>query len=258
MRVPFCLAFSCAVSACVLALLPGCSTLTETRAWKTTSGLYYTYVNRPVKLDLASAETLPEGESRLASRLMALDWQITELERTMEALGGMPDQNTADMLLRRFPWLSGVTVLDGDANVFASVPSIPLKQLDYTPLLTVPPKSSPRALRACAQDTPMGPEIILARPIMREAEPAGFLVVTFDFRALLPYADAAGDIVARASDVTLWSGDRMYDETPLAEADWEEVLSRRSFGQIGEGDSAMVWIVRYLGGMPLVIAGPAR
>ena len=78
------------------------------------------------------------------------------------------------MLLRRFPWLSGVTVLDGDANVFASVPSIPLKQLDYTPLLTVPPKSSPRALRACAQDTPMGPEIILARPIMREAEPAGF------------------------------------------------------------------------------------
>lgn len=258
MRVPSCLAFHCAVSVCVLALLSGCSTLTETRAWKTTSGLYYTYVNRPVKLNLASAEALPEGESRLASRLMAVDWQITELERTLEALGGMPDQNTADMLLRRFPWLSGVTVLDGDANVFASVPSLHLKPLDYTPLLTVPPKSSPRALRACVQDTPLGPEIMLARPIMREAEAVGFLVVTFDFRALLPYADAAADIVARASDITLWSGDRMYDETPLAGVDWEAELSRRSFGQVGEGDQAMVWIVRYLGGMPLVIAGPAR
>ena len=92
MRVFFRLVFKCAVPACMLVLLPGCSTLTETSAWKKTSGLYYTYVNRPVKLDLTSAEALPEGESRLASRLMALDWQLTGLERTLEAMG-VPDQN---------------------------------------------------------------------------------------------------------------------------------------------------------------------
>ena len=138
----FRLAPSCAVLICVLAALPGCSTLKETSVWKKTSGLYYTYVNRPIKLDLTSAEALPEGESRLASRLMSLDWQLTSLERTMEALGPVSDQNTADMLLRRFPWLSSVVILDADANVFMSVPSIQLKQLDYTPLLTVPPKIS--------------------------------------------------------------------------------------------------------------------
>ena len=151
-----------------------------------------------------------------------------------------------------------MTILDGDANVFAAVPSIQLKQLDYTPLLAVPPKSSTRALRACVQDTPLGPEIMLARPIMREAEAVGFFVATFDFRSLLPYADASGDIVARAPGVTLWSGDRMYDEPPLAGEDWDVLLGERSFGQAGEGDDAMVWVVRYLGGMPLVIASPAR
>lgn len=258
MRVPFRFVCTCALFASVFVSLPGCSTLTETTAWKTTSSFYYTHINRPVKLDLTSAEALPEGESKLASRLMALDWQLTGLERTLEALGGFPDQNTADMLLRRFPWLSGVTILDGDGNVFASVPSIQLKQLDYSPLLTVPPKSSPRALRACAQDTPLGPEIMLARPLMREAEPVGFFVATFDFRSLLPYADTAGDIVARAPGVTLWSGEHMYDETPLAAVNWDEVLRQRSYGEVGKDGDAMVWIVRYLGGMPLVIASPVR
>lgn len=55
----FRLAPSCAVLICVLAALPGCSTLKETSVWKKTSGLYYTYVNRPIKLDLTSAEALP-------------------------------------------------------------------------------------------------------------------------------------------------------------------------------------------------------
>lgn len=50
----------------------------------------------------------------------------------------------------------------------------------------------------------------------------------------------------------------MYDETPLAGEDWDVLLGERSFGQAGEGDDAMVWVVRYLGGMPLVIASPAR
>lgn len=39
---------------------------------------------------------------------------------------------------------------------------------------------------------------------------------------------------------------------------WDNVLNERSFGQVGEGEDAMVWIVRYLGGMPLVIAGSAN
>lgn len=122
MRVFFRLVFKCAVPACMLVLLPGLQYFDGDLGLEKTSGLYYTYVNRPVKLDLTSAEALPEGESRLASRLMALDWQLTGLERTLEAMG-VPDQNAADMLLRRFPWLSGVTILDGDANVFAAVPS---------------------------------------------------------------------------------------------------------------------------------------
>ena len=44
----FRLAPSCAVLICVLAALPGCSTLKETSVWKKTSGLYYTLFSETI------------------------------------------------------------------------------------------------------------------------------------------------------------------------------------------------------------------
>ena len=123
--------------------LSGCG-LTDTQAWKSSRRFYYAHVNTPAKLDLSDPAGLSRADSRLASRLMAVDEQLTGLERALEALGTVPDQAAVDELLRRFPWLSGLTLTDAAGAVIAAEPAMSLKQLDSTPLLEPAPESTPR------------------------------------------------------------------------------------------------------------------
>ena len=191
---------------------------------------------------------------------MAVDEQLTGLERALEALGTVPDQAAVDELLRRFPWLSGLTLTDAAGAVIAAEPAMSLKQLDYTPLLEPAPESTPRALRAAVQDTPLGPEVLVARPFLVGSELQALLVAAFDFRSLLPYVSTPGDLVVRTPEVLVWSGDLFYEDTPLAGTDWNALLAKRSHGIVepASGESvSFVWLVRYLGGRPLVFATPA-
>ena len=239
--------------------LSGCG-LTDTQAWKSSRRFYYAHVNTPAKLDLSDPAGLSRADSRLASRLMAVDEQLTGLERALEALGTVPDQAAVDELLRRFPWLSGLTLTDAAGAVIAAEPAMSLKQLDYTPLLEPAPESTPRALRAAVQDTPLGPEVLVARPFLVGSELQALLVAAFDFRSLLPYVSTPGDLVVRTPEVLVWSGDLFYEDTPLAGTDWNALLAKRSPGIVepASGESgSFVWLVRYLGGRPLVFATPA-
>lgn len=239
--------------------LSGCG-LTDTQAWKSSRRFYYSHVNTPAKLDLSDPASLSEADSRLAVRLMAVDEQLTSLERALEALGSVPDQAGVNDLMRRFPWLSGLTLTDATGGVLAAEPAASLKQLDFSPLLEAAPEASPRALRASVQDTPLGPEVLLARPFLAGSELQALLVASFDFRSLLPYVATPGDLVVRTPDVLVWSGDLYYDDTPLAGTDWTVLLAKRSHGVLGSasGKSAsFVWLARYLGGQPLVFATPA-
>lgn len=249
-----------AVASCALVLpLSGCG-LTDTQAWKSSRRFYYSHVNTPARLDLSEPGSLSEADSRLATRLMAVDAQLTDLERALEALGGPPDQAGVEALMRRFPWLSGLTLVDSSGTVMASLPPALLKQLDYTRLLELAPKESPRALRADVQDTPLGPEVLMARPFLNGSEMHSMLVATFDFRSLLPYVSTPGDLIVRSPDVLLWSGDLYYEETALGGVDWPELLRRKSYGTLTGKTGAsgnMVWMVRYMGGLPLVFATPA-
>ena len=145
-----------------------------------------------------------------------------------------------------------------DGTLGASIPGTPLKQLDYTPLLELAPKALPRDLRASIQDTPLGPEILVARPFLQEDQLQVLLVATFDFRALLPFAASPGDFIVRSGDVLIWSGDMDYASTPLASINWTEYLKEHSDGILSNENGSMMWISRYIGGKPIVFAAPVK
>lgn len=242
--------------AALIGLLPclaACG-VTDTQAWKSTRRFYYTYVNTPATLDVSEPASLPENDSRLASRLMPVDEQMSGLERALDALSAAPDGAAASDLLRRFPWLSGLTLVDSSGAILAAEPPVSLKQLDFTPLLENPPDASPRALRAVVQDTPLGPEVLVARPLLSGGELQAILAASFDFRSLLPYTSAPGDLVIRTPDLLVWSGDTA---SSLAEIDWNDQIAKRSHGVVRTDSGSFVWLVRYMGGQALVFATPA-
>ncbi|WP_418764810.1 hypothetical protein [Mailhella sp.] len=236
--------------------LSGCSQMKG--AYKETKTFYHTHINRPSKLDTEERTVLEKPQRDLVQSIMPIDEELTKLEKALDALATPPDAEAAANLLRRFPWLSGLAMVAPDGTLGASIPGTPLKQLDYAPLLELAPKALPRDLRASIQDTPLGPEFLLARPFLQEDRLQLLLVATFDFRALLPYASSPGDFIVRSGDVLIWSGDLDYASTPMASIDWTEYLKEHSDGILTNENGSMMWISRYIGGKPIVFAGPIR
>lgn len=239
------------------AALPGLSGCAQvTSAYKETKTFYHTHINRPSTLNTQERTVLDAPQRALVQSIMPIDEELTKLEKALDALGTPPDAEAAANLLRRFPWLSGLSMVAPDGTLGASIPGTPLKQLDYSTLLELAPKALPRDLRASVQDTPLGPEILIARPFLQEDQLQLLLVATFDFRALLPFASSPGDFIVRSADVLIWSGDMDYSSTPLASIDWEQYLKEHSDGVLTNENGSMMWITRYLGGRPLVFASP--
>lgn len=247
--------FVCLLSVSTLTL-SGCAQMKG--AYKETKTFYHTHINRPSKLDMTERTELEQSQRDLVQSIMPIDEELTKLEKALDALATPPDAQAAADLLRRFPWLSGLSMIAPDGTLGASIPSTPIKQLDYAPLLELAPKALPRDLRASVQDTPLGPEILLARPFLQEDQLQLLLVATFDFRALLPFAASPGDFIVRSGDVLIWSGDMDYAATPLASIDWTEYLKEHSDGMLTNDNGTMMWISRYIGGIPLVFAAPVR
>ena len=245
----------CLLAAIALAL-PGCSLVED--YYKDSKKLYYTHINRPSSVDITDRTVLENKERTLVQRMMVLDSELVKLEKALDAFATPPDGEGAAALLRRFPWLSGLAMVAPDGTLGASIPPVPLKQLDYSPLLEPAPKALPRDLRSFVQDTPLGPEIVLARPFLQEDQLQVFLVASFDFRALLPYVSNPGDIVVRSADTLIWCGDIDYDASPMGKADWANLLKEESYGELSNENGNMIWISRYLGGKPLVFASTAE
>ena len=245
----------CLLVALVLAL-PGCAQIEG--YYKDTKKFYYSHINRPSTLDVTDRTVLENAESGLVQRMVTLDSEIIKLEKALDAFATPPDAAGASALLRRFPWLSGLAMIAPDGTLGASIPPAPLKQLDYSPLLEPAPKALPRDLRAFVQDTPLGPEIVLARPFLQEDQLQVILAASFDFRALLPYVSSPGDLVVRSADTLLWCGDIDYDASPMAKVDWAAMLKEESYGELSNENGSMIWVTRYLGGQPLVFAAKVQ
>lgn len=245
----------CAIAAAAFSA-SGCLSFNDT--YRSGKRFYHTHINRPSTFSTEDSVVLESGRRGLVQRVMNIDMELTKLEKALDALATPPDGPEAAEFLRRFPWLSGLAMVSPDGQLGASIPGTPLKSLDYTPLLETAPKALPRDLRCSIQDTPLGPEVIVARPFLQENNLLMILAATFDFRALLPYAGTPNDLVVRSADVLLWSGDRDYASTPLAGIDWSKTLKSETDGIASGKDMApMIWITRYIGGVPVIFASEA-
>ena len=155
----------CLLAAIALAL-PGCTYVES--YWKDSKKFYYTHINRPEHVDITTRTVLEGKESALVQRMMVLDGELVKLEKALDAYATPPDGEAAAALLRRFPWLSGLAMVAPDGTLGATIPPVQLKQLDYSPLLETAPKALPRDLRSFVQETPLGPEIVVARPFLQD------------------------------------------------------------------------------------------
>ena len=226
----------------------------DTRVYQGGRDFYNTFLNAPVRLNLNNPQTLAEADSRLVSRIMNVDVQLTSLERTLDAFSQLPsDAQTRDLFLR-FPWLTSISVHNQQGDIIRQVPATPSKELDFAPLLEVAEGFMPRDLRYLVQDNPLGPEFMIAKPFTQGTQVLMYYVASFDMQNLLAYSTDASLLVVLTPALLLWSGKYNYAATPLAGTDWTAELKRTTNGVKSSGSQRMVWLVRYLGYYPIIFA----
>lgn len=237
----------------LLAALTGCKQDAK-NYWKDTRKLYRTYVNTPAALDTDQELDVMPVESKIATVFTAMDEQLEQMRRVLENQDTFPSDEWVAGFLERFPWVSGVAVVDADGNVLLRQPELELKAYNYAPLLEKDENAPERAMRGYAEANPVGPEFYLANPVFSGREVKGVLVAHFDIRNLLAYSPSPGDIVLVSRDAVLWPGKYVYDQTPLAAVDWSAALKSDVTGEAEDERGHFLWIARYLGGVPLVYA----
>lgn len=242
---------------CILAALfsAGCSSNQSVKsAWKGTRGMWYTYMSPPASIDYDEKGALDVLDLALATRMMEIDIQLSQLERVMSNADKPPTGEWIQAFFARFPWVSGFAGVKADGTIIGQEPSVPLKPLDFTPLLEEDAKQNLRALRGYVQDTPMGAEIFLAAPLYDAQDFLGVVAAHFDMHSLMKYANNPSDLVILSPEVVLWSGQREGGSSPLTSVNWKEVVTKSTSGTVNVGGGNYYWVVRYLGNQPLIFA----
>lgn len=246
---------------CILAALcsAGCSSNQSVKnAWKGTKGMWYTYVSPPASIDYAEKGDMDVHDLALATRMMGIDIQLAQLERVMSNADKPPTGGWMQNFFARFPWVSGFTGLKADGTIIGQEPGVPMKPLDFSPLLEEDKKQNLRALRAHVQDTPMGPEVFLAAPLYDAQDFLGVVAAHFDMRALMKYSTNPEDLIILSPEVVLWSGQYDVSSTPLTSVNWKELVLKSTSGTVSSGGNTYYWVVRYLGNQPLIFAIPVN
>ncbi len=225
--------------------------------WKDSRAFYRSYINTPATLDNSKDLNTPSVEIKLAALVSPIDKQLRRLQRVLDGLHRFPSDEWLLQLPKRFPWLSGIALVDNDGMVLMQLPDQSLEDHDLAPLLQQGEEAGDafsRELRAHVATTDIGPKVYLATPIFSGYESKGVMVVHFDLRNLLRYASSPADLVILSSAGLLWSGMYDYPQTPLANEDWNAHFSNRVTGESEDDNGRFIWLVRYLGDIPLLFA----
>lgn len=241
------------------ALLCGCNAYQPTKnVWKTTKGLWNTYVSPPASVDYEEKGNLPPQALALSTGMIGIDVELGKLERVMQNADKPPTREWLNGLFASFPWLSGFAGVRFDGTILGQEPANSLKELDFIPLLYEDKKQSSRALRADVQPSPLGPEVMLATPLYDGVDFLGIVVAYFDMRALMRYSEHPQDMVVLSPSALLWPGKYEFAATPLAGLDWGEIVKHSSAGTCTNATGSFFYLVRYLGNLPLVFAVPEK
>lgn len=248
---------SCLLLLLALALSSGCSSnQTMKNAWKSTKGVWYTYASPKADIDYEDTGSLDSEQVALATRMMGIDVQLAQLERVMINADKPPTGEWLGEFFTRFPWVSGFAGVRADGQILGQEPSLPLKPLDYAPLLEEDKKQGMRDLRGHVQDTPLGPEVFLATPLYDGSNFLGVVIAHFDMRSLLPFSTKPEELVILSPEAVLWSGKFDIAATPLSNVKWAELIKGTSSGSLSNATGAFQWVVRYFGNQPLIFAVP--
>jgi hypothetical protein len=226
--------------------------------WRGTKSYYYEYLNTPASIDISDAGRYKAYELHLAEAMVKVEQELRQLMRAMDDSDRGPDEAWANALIRRFPWLGGLALLDGRGRIMAKIPQVDLKGFEASPLFDEVKGQKKTDLRAYVQDNPLGPEIYLGKPIYVSGDLAGIVVVHFDMRALVARVTHPGELVVIVSDLIVWPGAYVIEETPLQTVDWNKMFAGGTSGLVGDSSGEFFWVSSYLANIRLgyaVLAG---
>ena len=236
-------------------LVTGCSSYQPTKnAWKSTKSFWNTYVSPPANVDFEEKGTLSPQALSLTHSMMGIDVELTRLERVMLNADKPPTREWLSSFLTSFPWISGFAGVKYDGTILGQEPANPVKPLDFIPLLYEDKKQNTRALRADVQNSPFGPEVLLASPLYDGVDFLGVVVANFDMRSLMQYSNTPQDVVILSPQALLWPGKYDFASTPLAGVNWDEVVTKSTSGSCSNVNGKFYYNVRFLGNVPLIFA----
>ena len=246
--------FSLGLVLCLL-LSAGCATQTAKDSWKFTKRQYRTYLNTPAELDKDEMGSCENYEIALGEAVITIDDQLQRFVRSMENSDRSPDQAWVTQMMQKYPWLSGVALINKDGGVIARYPEYSAKELDVKPLLEVDPKQRISALRGYVQESSQGPEVYVGNPVYMGEELRGMVVAFFDPKTLLSLSQDPGSITLASPSGILWPGNHGAGINMDGQT-WAKLLQNKSCGLLGSGSGAFYWTTRYLGNLPIVYAMP--
>ena len=237
--------------------LPGCGTETIKSSLKSTKEMYYEYINTPAKIDYEHKGNISATKRSLVQQTQLIYLQLQGLERMLENMDRGPTAESVSALFSSFPWVSGVAMIAADGEVLAQEPVMPLKALEFSPILEKKGiGDSPRGLRGMVEDTPLGPEVMLGIPIYHDNEFMGVFVAHFDMRDLVRSVGSPDNLIILAPEGILWPGSLQEQAESLASEDWSAKTRDEASDMIVSGDKEFFWQARYLGAQPIVFVVP--
>ncbi|MBQ7739598.1 MAG: hypothetical protein IJT59_08120 [Desulfovibrionaceae bacterium] len=186
--------------------------------------------------------------------MRGIDIELEKFLRVMLNADRPPTNEWINNFLLNFPWVNGLAGVKYDGTILGQAPETALKELDYIPLLYEDKKQKRTALRADVQNTPLGPEVMLAAPLYESTDFLGIVVAHFDMRSLASFSESPERLVILSPQALLWPGEYDFAKTPLAGQDWEKICRESSQGKCENSIGKFIYQVRYLGNVPLVFA----
>ena len=244
--------FACALGFCFLV---SCGPNQDLKnAWKETKSQYYRYLNTPAVLTLFDTTEHADYAVKLGSAMAKVDEELKQLQRVMDDSDRGLDNNWAAAIFKRFPWLSGIAVLDGAQYVMARMPDYSLKEFKPEQLFDEVPRQRPGDLRAIVLDNPLGPEIYLGKPVYISGELRAMVVAHFDMRALLSHHRSAAEMAVVTPEAILWPGVYDISETPIPTTDWQSLVRRDVSGAVSNEKGKFHWCFSYFANLQLIYA----
>ncbi len=241
---------------CLAVMATGCSTIKT--SWRDTKKLYREYVNTDPTIDFSEQGVTDKGLQRLAALFMPVDERLMGLLRTMGSQDTLPENEWCQQLLSNHDWLSGVAVVDASGSVRFQVPSVPMRSLDFAPLLEQAERYKVRKMGASVKTDELGTVVMVAAPYFQNNEWAGLVVASFDPRNLTRFSPEPDALVVLSTEGVVWPGRAGQGGEALAGLNWNDILKGAVQGEVSAAGGQYVWQARYVGQVEFIYLTDAR